>query len=68
MKITLAAHYGLCFGVRDALRQAEDLAQSGPLTVLGELAHNPVVRERLAHGRSAKAHSMISGARQAIAS
>ena len=48
MKITLAAHYGLCFGVRDALRQAEDLAQSGPLTVLGELVHNPVVRERLA--------------------
>ena len=48
MKIHLAEHYGLCFGVRDAIAQAERLAAQGPLTILGELVHNPVVRERLA--------------------
>lgn len=48
MKIQLAEHYGLCFGVRDAIAQAHQLAREGPLTILGELVHNPVVRERLA--------------------
>ncbi len=48
MKIILAEHYGLCFGVRDAIVEAEQRAQQGPLTILGELVHNPVVRERLA--------------------
>jgi 4-hydroxy-3-methylbut-2-enyl diphosphate reductase len=48
MKILVAEHYGMCFGVRDALAQAERLAQQAPLTILGELVHNPVVRERLA--------------------
>jgi 4-hydroxy-3-methylbut-2-enyl diphosphate reductase len=48
MKIQLAEHYGLCFGVRDAIAEAERLAQQGPLTILGELVHNPVVRDRLA--------------------
>ena len=51
MKIILAEHFGMCFGVRDALRQAETLAAAGPLTVLGELVHNPLALERLAvHG------------------
>ena len=51
MRILLAEHFGLCFGVRDALRQAESLAAAGPLTVLGELVHNPIALERLhAHG------------------
>ena len=48
MNIRLAEHYGLCFGVRDAIAQAEQLAEGGPLTILGELVHNPVVRDRLA--------------------
>jgi 4-hydroxy-3-methylbut-2-enyl diphosphate reductase len=48
MKIQLAEHYGVCFGVRDAIAQAEQLAARAPLTILGELVHNPVVRERLA--------------------
>ncbi len=47
MKILLAEHFGMCFGVRDAIAQAESLAAAGPLTVLGELVHNPIVRERL---------------------
>ena len=47
MKIFLAEHFGMCFGVRDAIKEAERLAASGPLTILGELVHNPIVRERL---------------------
>lgn len=48
MKIIVAEHFGMCFGVRDAIAEAERLALAGPLTVLGELVHNPIVRERLA--------------------
>lgn len=47
MRIIVAEHFGMCFGVRDAIAQAEQLARLGPLTILGELVHNPVVRERL---------------------
>ena len=47
MKILRAEHYGMCFGVRDAIAQAEQLASAGPLTILGELVHNPLVRDRL---------------------
>jgi 4-hydroxy-3-methylbut-2-en-1-yl diphosphate reductase len=47
MKIVLAEHFGMCFGVRDAIAQAEQLAEQAPLTILGELVHNPIVRERL---------------------
>ena len=48
MTVHVAQHHGLCFGVRDALAQAETLAGAAPLTILGELVHNPVARERLA--------------------
>ena len=47
MNILLAESFGICFGVRDAIAQAEKLAAEQPLTVLGELVHNPIVRERL---------------------
>jgi len=47
MKIVLAEHFGMCFGVRDAIAEAEELAGQAPLTILGELVHNPIVRERL---------------------
>ena len=47
MRIILAEHFGMCFGVRDAIAQAEELAQQAPFTILGELVHNPIVRERL---------------------
>jgi len=47
MKIVLAEHFGMCFGVRDTIAQVVDLAEQGPLTILGELVHNPIVRERL---------------------
>ena len=47
MKIVLAQHFGLCFGVRDAIARARQLARTGSLTILGELVHNPIVREQL---------------------
>jgi 4-hydroxy-3-methylbut-2-enyl diphosphate reductase len=37
----------MCFGVRDAIQLALDHAQSGPLTVLGDLVHNETVLETL---------------------
>lgn len=43
MNIHLATHYGMCFGVRDALRLTHNAAKSGPLTILGQLVHNPLV-------------------------
>jgi 4-hydroxy-3-methylbut-2-enyl diphosphate reductase len=48
VKVIVAEHFGICFGVRDAIAAAERAAAERPLTVLGELVHNPVVRERLA--------------------
>lgn len=48
MKVIVAEHYGMCFGVRDAIGAAEAAAAEGPISVLGELVHNPIVRERLA--------------------
>lgn len=47
MKIEIARHHGMCFGVRDALRKTHDIASRGPVTVLGELVHNPVIHEHL---------------------
>src|SRR6266446_9301048 len=47
MQILLAENFGICFGVRDAIARAEQLAAEQPLTILGELVHNPIVRERL---------------------
>lgn len=47
MKIILAQHFGLCFGVRDAIAHARSLAREAPLTILGELVHNPLVAEQL---------------------
>ena len=47
MKVIVAEHFGICFGVRDAIAQAYALAREGPLTILGELVHNPIVREQL---------------------
>ncbi|HRH94929.1 MAG TPA: 4-hydroxy-3-methylbut-2-enyl diphosphate reductase [Prosthecobacter sp.] len=48
MNIILAQHHGMCFGVRDALRTTHSAAQHAPLTVLGQLVHNPLVDRHLA--------------------
>ena len=42
-RVIRAAHLGMCFGVRDAIALALEHADSGPLTILGDLVHNPTV-------------------------
>jgi 4-hydroxy-3-methylbut-2-enyl diphosphate reductase len=39
----MAEHYGMCFGVRDAVDLALRLTRQGSLTILGDLVHNPDV-------------------------
>ena len=48
MNIILAQHHGMCFGVRDALRTTHTAAHRAPLTILGQLVHNPLVDRHLA--------------------
>ena len=45
VKLTVlrAKHMGMCFGVRDAINMANRVARVRPLTILGELVHNPKV-------------------------
>jgi 4-hydroxy-3-methylbut-2-enyl diphosphate reductase len=47
MKILLAEHLGMCFGVRDAIALAIETARQAPLTVLGDLVHNETVLAEL---------------------
>jgi 4-hydroxy-3-methylbut-2-enyl diphosphate reductase len=47
MTLHLAQHYGMCFGVRDALRATHAAARQEPVTILGQLVHNPVVDAHL---------------------
>src|SRR3984893_13627179 len=47
MRILRAAHLGMCFGVRDAVALALEHAVAGPLTILGDLVHNPTVLSAL---------------------
>ena len=47
MNIHRASHLGMCFGVRDAIQLALDQAAQSPLTILGDLVHNPTVLGRL---------------------
>lgn len=43
MEVRMAEHLGMCFGVRDAIDLALRLTRQGPLTILGDLVHNPEV-------------------------
>jgi 4-hydroxy-3-methylbut-2-enyl diphosphate reductase len=47
MRVLRAVHLGMCFGVRDAITLAVEHAGTGPLTILGDLVHNPTVLGRL---------------------
>jgi 4-hydroxy-3-methylbut-2-en-1-yl diphosphate reductase len=47
MKIIRAEHFGMCFGVRDAIALALDTAKKEPLTILGDLVHNETVLAEL---------------------
>ena len=56
MKIIRAEHLGMCFGVRDAIALALEAADAGPLTILGDLVHNPTVLSALEAKGIAVAH------------
>jgi 4-hydroxy-3-methylbut-2-enyl diphosphate reductase len=43
MQVRVAEHMGMCFGVRDAIDLALRLTRQGPITILGDLVHNPDV-------------------------
>ncbi len=43
MRVIRAEYLGMCFGVRDAITLATARAESGPLTILGDLVHNETV-------------------------
>ena len=47
MEVRMAEHLGMCFGVRDAVDLALHLTRQGPLTILGDLVHNPDVVARM---------------------
>ena len=47
LNVIRAAHLGMCFGVRDAIALALEHADAGPLTILGDLVHNPTVLSAL---------------------
>ena len=46
MRIIRAQSLGMCFGVRDAISLAVGHAETGPLTILGDLVHNTTVPRR----------------------
>jgi 4-hydroxy-3-methylbut-2-enyl diphosphate reductase len=58
MHILRAAHLGMCFGVRDAIALALAQADAGPLTILGDLVHNPSVLSALEARGIAVAHDV----------
>src|SRR5687768_9994491 len=64
MRILRAAHLGMCFGVRDAIALAIEHADAGPLTILGDLVHNPNVLNAL----EAKGIAVAQDAQQVMTS
>ena len=46
-QIIRAQHMGFCFGVRDALKLAEDTNDPEQTVIYGELVHNEMVNESL---------------------
>jgi 4-hydroxy-3-methylbut-2-en-1-yl diphosphate reductase len=56
MRIIRAQSLGMCFGVRDAIALAFRQAETAPLTILGDLVHNPAVLQRLRDQGIAIAH------------
>src|SRR5215212_11589285 len=58
MHIIRAQHLGMCFGVRDAIALALGQAEARPLTILGDLVHNPTVAATLRGRGIAIAHEV----------
>ncbi|MBM3462591.1 MAG: 4-hydroxy-3-methylbut-2-enyl diphosphate reductase [Armatimonadetes bacterium] len=48
MRVLVAEHHGMCFGVRDAIALARSLPTPDTVTVYGELVHNEQVNASLA--------------------
>jgi 4-hydroxy-3-methylbut-2-en-1-yl diphosphate reductase len=57
MQVRTAEHMGMCFGVRDAITLALRLTKQGPLTILGDLVHNPDVVARMDAAGATRAHT-----------
>jgi 4-hydroxy-3-methylbut-2-enyl diphosphate reductase len=57
MEVRMAEHHGMCFGVRDAIDLAVRLSRQGPLTILGDLVHNPDVVAQMDAIGARRAHS-----------
>jgi 4-hydroxy-3-methylbut-2-en-1-yl diphosphate reductase len=58
MQIIHAQHMGMCFGVRDAIALAAEHSETRPLTILGDLVHNPTVSADLRARGVAIAHDL----------
>jgi 4-hydroxy-3-methylbut-2-enyl diphosphate reductase len=56
MEVRMAEHMGMCFGVRDAIDMALDLTRRGPITILGDLVHNPDVVAEMDAAGAVRAH------------
>jgi len=56
MQVRMAEHFGMCFGVRDAIDLALDLTRQGPLTILGDLVHNPDVVAQMDAAGAVRVH------------
>src|SRR5207244_6338683 len=49
-------HLGMCFGVKDAIDLALRLTCQGPLTILGDLVHNPDVVAKMETAGARRVH------------
>jgi len=47
IEVSRAAHLGMCFGVRDAIKLTEQALEEGEVTILGDLVHNEAVIQDL---------------------
>jgi 4-hydroxy-3-methylbut-2-enyl diphosphate reductase len=56
MEVRLAEHRGMCFGVRDAIDMALSLTRQGPVTILGDLVHNPDVVAQMEAAGAVRVH------------
>ncbi len=66
MQIIRAAHLGMCFGVRDAIALADQHARAAPLTILGDLVHNPDVIAALSAKGISTVHDPTRAATQTV--
>jgi 4-hydroxy-3-methylbut-2-enyl diphosphate reductase len=66
MEVRMADHFGMCFGVRDAIDLALRLTKQGPITILGDLVHNPDVVAEIDAAGAARAQRPDQVATRAV--